>query len=91
MLAALQVKIDDDEAANLKSTAAIYDKMAPEQAAAILTQMYSGDQQDSVVKIISLMQDRTAAKTLESFTDSKIGAQITEQLQRIVKPTKAGG
>jgi len=37
------------------------------------------------------MQDRTAAKTLESFTDSKIGAQITEQLQRIVKPTKAGG
>jgi len=90
-LAALQLKIDENEAANLKSTAAIYDKMDPEQAASILAQMYSGGQQDSVVKIISLMQDRTAAKALASFTDSKIGAQITEQLQRIAKPTKAGG
>ncbi len=90
-LAAAQLKIDQNEAANLKATAAIYDKMAPEQAAAILTQMYSGDQQGTAVKIISLMQDRTAAKALESFTDAKVGAEITEQLQRIAKPTKAGG
>ncbi len=90
-LAAAQLKVDQNEAANLKATAAIYDKMAPEQAAAILTQMYSGGQQGTAVKIISLMQDRTAAKTLESFTDAKIGAEITEQLQRIAKPTKAGG
>ena len=90
-LAALQLKIDENEAANLKTTAGIYDKMSPEQAAAILAQMFAGGQQDSVVKIISLMQDRSAAKTLESFTDAKIGAQITEQLQRIARPTKVGG
>jgi flagellar motility protein MotE (MotC chaperone) len=85
------LRIDENEAANLKATAGIYDKMSSEQAAAILSQMFAGGQQDSVVKIISLMQDRSAAKTLESLTDAKIGAQITEQLQRIAKPTKAGG
>jgi flagellar motility protein MotE (MotC chaperone) len=90
-LAALQLKIEDNESANLKATAGIYDKMEPEQAASILSQMYSGGQQDGVVKIISLMQDRTAAKALGSFPDAKTGAQITEQLQHVVKPSRAGG
>jgi flagellar motility protein MotE (MotC chaperone) len=91
VLSALQLKIDDDEAANLKVTAGIYDKMDPEQAAKILTQMCSSGKEDNAVKIISLMEDRSAAKTLESFTDAKLSAQITEQLRRIVKPKKTGG
>lgn len=89
-LATQQMQIKVSEEANLKTTAGIYDKMAPEQAAAILTQMYSGGQQEDVVKIVSLMQDRSAAKMLASFTDPKIGAQITTQLQHVVKPAKAG-
>jgi flagellar motility protein MotE (MotC chaperone) len=90
-LATLQLQIKSTEEANLKSTAGIYDKMSPEQAAAILTQMCVAGKQDNVVKIMSLMQDRSAAKTLESFTDPKIGAQITEALQHVAKPAKAGG
>jgi len=90
-LDAMQLKIEADEEKNLKTTAGIYDKMSPEQAAAILTEMYVGGQQESVVKIIYLMQDRSAAKTLEAFTDAKLSAQITEQLQRISKPAKVGG
>ena len=89
-LATLQLQIQTTEEANLKSTAGIYDKMSPEQAAAILTQMYASGQQDNVVKLISLMQDRSAAKMLEAFTDPKIGAQITAQLQHVGKPAKTG-
>jgi hypothetical protein len=78
--------IKDNEQANLTSLAAIYDKMAPEQAAEILAKMYEDGQQDSVVTIIYLMQERSAAKTLEAFPDATIGAQITGKLQHIVKP-----
>ena len=90
-LTTLQLQIKTTEEANLKATAGIYDKMASEQAAAILTQMYTSGQTDNVVKIISLMQDRSAAKMLEAFTDPKIGAQITEQLQHVAKPAKVSG
>lgn len=90
-LNARQIQIDENEEDNLSSTAGIYDRMSPEQAAKILMEMYSDGREDVVVKIIYLMQDRTAAKTLESFSDPKIGAQVTERLRRIAPPDKLGG
>jgi len=90
-LSARQVLIEQTEEANLKKTAEIYGKMTPERAAEILTQMYSSGQQDTVVKIIYLMQDRGAAKTLEAIADAKIGAAITEKLKQIGKTVPQGG
>jgi len=90
-LDALQVAIVDAEEQNLKKTAAIYGKMESEKAAEILAQMYSDGEQETVVKIIYLMQDRTAAKALAAFTDPKMSAEITEQLKRIRKSQQKGG
>jgi flagellar motility protein MotE (MotC chaperone) len=89
-LAQRQVIVQQSEEANLKKTAEIYGKMTPERAAQVLTQMYNAGQQDTVVKIIYLMQDRSAAKTLEAITDAKVGAQITEKLKQVGKTTQQG-
>jgi flagellar motility protein MotE (MotC chaperone) len=90
-LAALQIAIEQAEEDNLKSTADIYGKMASERAAEILTQMYGDGEQETVVKIIYLMQDRSAAKLLESITDPKIGADITGRLKRITQTEQQTG
>ena len=90
-LEAFRIEIEEAEEANLAATASIYDRMASERAANILMEMYTGGQQETVVKIVYLMQDRTAAKTLEAFADPKIGAQITERLQRVASPQDSGG
>ena len=39
------------------------------------------------MKIIYLMQERSAAKTLAAFADPKIGAEITEKLKHINNET----
>lgn len=89
-LAGRQLQIEEAEQANLKKTAEIYGKMSPDKSAQILTEMYTKGQQDTVVKIVYLMQDRSAAKTLEAMTDSKIGAQITESLKKVGKNIEKG-
>ncbi len=90
-LKSLQIAITADEQSNLRKTAEIYAKMSPERGAAILSEMYAGSERETVVKIIYLMQDRPAAKTLEAFTDPRIGAEITEELKRITRETQEGG
>jgi len=86
-----QLLIEQQEEANLKATAEIYGKMSPDKAASVLGQMYGAGQQETVVKIIYLMQPREAAKVLEAFSDPKIGAAITEQLKRITRSQAEGG
>lgn len=90
-LAARRVVIEQTEEANLKKTAEIYGKMAPERAAQVLGQMYADGQQETVVKILYLMQDRSAAKTLEAITDPKVGGQITEKLKQVGRNLQQGG
>ena len=85
-----QVAIDQGEEANLKKTAEIYGKMSPERAAQILGEMYTSGQVETVVKILYLMQDRSAAKTLEAMTDTKVGAQITDKLRQVGKSVPQG-
>lgn len=90
-LAARRILIDASEEANLKKTAEIYGKMAAASAAQVLTEMYGSGQQETVVKIVYLMQDRSAAKMLEAMTDPKMTAQITEQLKLVGKEVEQGG
>ena len=63
----------------------------PEKAAELLTQLCADGKADTAVKILYLMQDRSAAKTLEAVKDPKTGADITERLQRVTKDAPAGG
>ncbi|MHC5033902.1 MAG: MotE family protein [Planctomycetota bacterium] len=88
---ARQILIETTEEGNLKKTAEIYGKMEAEKAAEILTEMYQGDQPETVVKIIYLMQDRSAAKTLAAITNAEISAEITEKIKRIGQDVQQGG
>lgn len=90
-LDALQVAIEQAEEANLKKTAQIYGKMSPQQAARFLEQMYADGQEDTVVKLIYLMDSRAAAKTFEAFVEPQISAQITAKLKLITKSAPSGG
>ncbi len=90
-LEAARIAIKQEEQSNLTATAQIYDKMASEQAAKILMEMYAEGEQDTVVKLLSLMQQRSAAKALEAVPDPKISAQITEKLQKVSRPSGTGG
>jgi len=85
-----QVAIGTNERINLQSTAEIYSRMSPDKGAQILTEMYVEGDQETVVKIIHLMEGRSAAKTLEAFTDPKISADITMQLKRVAENLQEG-
>ncbi len=89
-LDALQIAIEQAEKSNLKKMAEIYSKMDAERASEILTEMYSADQQETVVKIVYLMEGRSAAKVLGAITDSKVGADITERLKRVMQTGQEG-
>jgi flagellar motility protein MotE (MotC chaperone) len=90
-LASARLRLGSAEQANLKITADMYSKMEPEKAAELLTQLCADGKADTAVKILYLMQDRSAAKTLEAVKDPKTGAEMTERLQRVTKDAPPGG
>ncbi len=91
-LDAREIKLEQAEESNLKGAAEIYGKMAPDRAAEILTEMFVSDQKETVVKIIYLMNDRNAAKVLESLETPQMGAEITERLKHVIPAeTQQGG
>ena len=90
-LSGLRVAIGSAEQSNLKKTAEMCGRMSPDKGARILTQMYEGGEKDTVVKIIYLMEGRSAAKMLEAFTDPAVSAEIVEQLKRVAKSPHQGG
>ena len=90
-LATGRISIEAAEEANLKKTAEIYAKMEPEKAAEVLTELYAKNEQDTVVKIIYLMQDRNAANILAAITNPELSAEITRQLRNIRQNKKSEG
>jgi flagellar motility protein MotE (MotC chaperone) len=86
-----QVAIEAEEEKNLKKTAEIYGKMEAERAAEMLASLYSSGDEETVVKIIYLMQDRSAAKVLGAFVDPTTGATITEKLKHVGREVQQGG
>lgn len=88
---ARQVAITAVEQSNLKKTAEIYGKMEAEKAAEMLASLFANGQEETVVKIIYLMQDRNAAKLLAAFADPAMGATITERLKDVGREVQQGG
>ena len=75
---------------NLVSIAATYDKMAPEAAGEILTNMSQAknSSSDDAVKILHYMTERTKAKVLASIAESKepaISAYFCQKLKQIIE------
>jgi len=79
-----------DEQANLKHTAGIYDKMASEEAAAIIESMCNNAQDTDAVKILHFMEERTVAKVLDAIKDKDLVAGLTDKLKRIHIPKDEG-
>lgn len=82
-LRSLQVSISQQEKANLKKTAAVYDKMDASEAAKILEGMVTNRQEDDAARLLHFMNERSAAKVLASLGDKALAARLTDRLKRI--------
>jgi len=87
------VEIAKSEKANLMSTAATYDKMAPASASKILVSLSKmqtasgGSNLDDPTKILHYMGERTRAKLLAELATSepKLAAILCQKLKQIVE------
>jgi flagellar motility protein MotE (MotC chaperone) len=82
------LKVDEEEAANLKKLAKIYSSMSPDGAASILKQL----DEATVVKMMTFMKESETAPILETLAksgdeESKQAASISERL-RLTIPRK---
>ncbi|MBL9137199.1 MAG: hypothetical protein JNK85_15105 [Verrucomicrobiales bacterium] len=71
------LKVDEEEAANLKKLARIYSSMSPDGAASILKQL----DEATVVKMMTFMKESETAPILETL--SKIGEEQSKQAAAI--------
>ncbi|MBE3070781.1 MAG: hypothetical protein IMZ66_11160 [Planctomycetes bacterium] len=78
-----RITIQTEEVANLKRTAAIYDKMDAEAASKTLESMCQNNQGDDAAKILVYMTERTAAKLLDAVSDKTIVAALCERMKTI--------
>ena len=80
-----RLDIGREEEANLKRTAAVYDRMDAESAAKIVEGMCRGTQQDDAVKILYFMSERAVAKVLAALADRDLAARLCDGLKRVHK------
>ncbi|HUT61440.1 MAG TPA: hypothetical protein VNA25_26635 [Phycisphaerae bacterium] len=78
-----RVLVAQEERANLKKAATIYDKMDPASSSQILAGMCENSRMEDAVKILYYMTERSAAKVLAALTDRSMAASLTESLKRI--------
>ena len=96
-LEASQIRITAAEDKNIKLLAARYDVMPAEGAAKILTDLWTGSQQDLAVKILYYMQARSAAKVLAAISSSnqkgaaELAARFSEKFPSVRKPSQKKG
>jgi flagellar motility protein MotE (MotC chaperone) len=75
------LQLQKEEQDNLKKMSGMYNSMAPESAAKILQNLADTGKMDTAVKVLSLMQERQAAKVLAELTDAGLAAQLIEKLK----------
>jgi flagellar motility protein MotE (MotC chaperone) len=78
-----RVRIVQEEKANLKKTAAIYEKMDSASGGKILVGLVDNQQTEDAVAILHYMSERSAAKVLAEITDKALAARLTEMLKRV--------
>ncbi len=87
-LKGMRVKIKKTEKKNLQQTAAMFGRMETGAAAQIITRMYEDGEEDTVVKILSMMRERNAGGVMAEIGDPKIGARITKKLSYVTDDTE---
>ncbi len=80
-LEASRVQIRQNEQANLKKTAAIYDRMTADAAAPIFESMCQNAQNADVVKIFRFMEERAVAKVLAQMRDKALAGRLSNLLK----------
>jgi len=77
-----RIQVQQEEAANLRLAAGIYDKMSPEDSGPIFESMVQNRQLDDAVKILRFMAERTAAKVLGQLSEDT-ARQLMDGLKRL--------
>jgi len=78
-----RIQVQQQERANIKKIATIYEKKDPTAAGEILVAMCANGQSDDAVKILYFMSERSAGKILSDIPDRKLVAQLYEQMKRV--------
>ena len=78
-----RIAIAKAEQANLKRTAAIYDKMDPAAAAKIFEGMCVNQQDGDAARILHYMQERSVGKLLAEIADRKVTARLCDQMKKV--------
>jgi len=86
-LEAERVKIAAEDMANLKKTAAIYAKMDSAAGGQILADMCRQNNEEAVVRILYYMDERSAAKIIESLEDKSLAARLCDKIKRVREVT----
>jgi len=82
-LKASRVSIGQEELANLRKIAQIYQSKDSVAAAETIVAMYKNNQQNDAVRILYFMSERSAGKVLSEIEDRALVADIYEQMKRI--------
>jgi flagellar motility protein MotE (MotC chaperone) len=78
-----RIAIAQQEQANLKRAAAIYDKMDAAAAAQIFQGLCTNQQEADAVRIFFYMQERSVAKVLAEISDKNLAAKLSEEMKRV--------
>jgi DNA repair exonuclease SbcCD ATPase subunit len=79
---------EQDELTNLKQVAKWLEKMSPEKAAEFLRVMSNDGKMTTAVQLLKLIEERYAAKILESADDATLVVQWTDMLKTMKQPVK---
>jgi hypothetical protein len=85
---AIKEKFDNSEQDNLKQMSRWFQGMAPENAAKILRELGNNGEMDSVIRMLSNIEDREVARILTAVEDADLVAEIVERFSRLPRPEK---
>lgn len=80
-----QLAIAQNEQANLKRAAMIYEKMDATAGGKMIEGMCSNNQEDDAAKILHFMSERSAAKLLAEITDKNVAARLSLRLKNVAE------
>jgi len=80
-----RAEVNSSEAANTKQISRWFESMDPDQSAKVLRGIANDGELGRVVQILANIEDRNVAKILGSMDDPPLVAQITDEMQRLVR------
>ena len=78
-----RLRIKQEERANLRRAAAIYEKMDAQAGSRILAEMATGSQIDDAVRILYYMSEKSAARIFAEIPDDELASRLTLRLKQI--------